>query len=67
MLVPLLALFLFTVPFIQVISLTGAVTVYVSALMICAIRLKINHRWPTIALSVLILLSLTFGLLLEFG
>lgn len=67
MLVPLLALFLFTVPFIQIISLTGAVTVYVSALMICAIRLKINHRWSTIVLTILILLSLTFGLLLEFG
>jgi len=67
MLVPLFALFLFTVPFIQVISLTGAITVYVSALMICAIRLKINHSWFTTLLAVLIFLSLTFGLLLEFG
>jgi len=67
MLVPLFGLILFTVPFIQIISLTGAITVYVSALIICAIRLKINYRWSTIVLSAIILLSLTFGLILEFG
>ncbi|MFA5828734.1 MAG: aromatic amino acid transport family protein [Candidatus Shapirobacteria bacterium] len=65
--IPFLSLFLFSVPFIQVISLTGAITIYVSALMICAIRLRINPRPVTFLLAVLIFVSLTFGLLLEFG
>ena len=67
LIIPVLSLFLFPIPFIQIISLTGAITIYVSALMICAIRLRINHRPLTLLLAVLIFLSLTLGLLLEFG
>ncbi|MFA6250592.1 MAG: aromatic amino acid transport family protein [Candidatus Shapirobacteria bacterium] len=53
------------VPLVTILSLTGSVTIFVSAIIICLIRLKINRGPKLIAISLLILLVFFFGLLSE--
>lgn len=59
---PVLALFLRSVSLISIISLTGHLTIFISALIICLIRLRLPHTFATQFFSLLIILSLTFGL-----
>jgi amino acid permease len=52
-------------PLVEVISLTGAVTIFISALIICLIRLKLNRSPKLFAKSFIILLILFLGFLAE--
>lgn len=62
---PILSLFLAHVSLVSVISLTGHFTVFVSALLICLIRLKLKFDFSTQFWSILIILSLSLGLVVN--
>ena len=59
---PILALGLTNISLITIISLTGGITIFVSAVIICLIRFRLPHNFITLFISLLILLSLFFGL-----
>ncbi|MFZ2152580.1 MAG: hypothetical protein WAV41_00785 [Microgenomates group bacterium] len=61
---PLLGLLLTTVSLLTVISLTGHFTIFVSALVICLIRLRLPHSFWTEFWAILIMLTLTLGLVI---
>jgi len=64
-LVPFLALFFINISFIKIISLAGAISVFLSALLICLIRLKLPCNWFTRVLIFIILIIFVFGLIAE--
>lgn len=64
-LIPFLTLFFINVSFIKIISLVGAISVFLSALLICLIRLKIPHHWFTNFLVFIVLTIFIFGLIAE--
>ena len=59
---PLLTFFLVNISFLAVISLTGDITVFISALFICLIRLKLKPSFSTTFFCLAIILSLGIGL-----
>ncbi len=59
---PLVALTLTSVSLITVMSLTGHITIFVSAVIICLIRFKLPHNFTTLFVCLLVLFSLCFGL-----
>lgn len=66
-LVPLSIFFFASTSFVQIISVTGSITVFISALIICLIRLKIS---PGLLIKILIaftLLVLALGVYFEFA
>ena len=62
LLFPLVVLALTSVSLITIMSLTGHITIFVSAVIICLIRFRLPHNFSTLFISLLILLSLFFGL-----
>jgi hypothetical protein len=60
----LLTLFFSSVSLISVISITGHITIFISALLICLIRLRLPHSFSTLFFTILIILSLFFGLII---
>lgn len=64
-LISFLTLFFINVSFIKIISLVGAISVFLSALLICLIRLKLPHTWLTNVLVYIVLAILIFGLIAE--
>lgn len=64
-LISFLTLFFINVSFIKIISLVGAISVFLSALLICLIRLKLPHTWFTNLLVYIVLVILIFGLIAE--
>jgi len=64
-LVPFLTLFFINVSFIKIISLAGAISVFLSALLICLIRLKLPCNWLTRVLIFIVLIIFIFGLIAE--
>ena len=59
---PVIALLLGGISLITVISLTGQITIFISALIICLIRLKLNSGFTSQFISLLIIVSLCLGL-----
>jgi hypothetical protein len=62
---PFLALSLGTVSLITIISLTGHFTIFVSAIIICCIRLKLPRTFWTEFGVILVILSLSVGLVIN--
>lgn len=62
---PLLVLLTKNMSYLSVISITGSVTVFISALIICLIRLKMNFSTKTVILTATVILILGLGLLSE--
>jgi len=65
-LVPFLSLFFINISFIKIISFIGTTSIFLSALIICLIRLKLSKSLFTKFFVVLILLTLFSGILLEY-
>lgn len=64
-LVPFLTLFFINISFVKIISIVGGISVFLSALLICLIRLKLPHNWFTNLLVYVVLAILIFGLIAE--
>ena len=62
---PFLVLLLKNISYISIISLTGSVTVFLAALIICLIRLKINYSHKLLFLVIFIITILGLGLFSE--
>ena len=62
LLFPLAALFLKSVSLLTIISLTGHITIFISALIICLIRSKLPQTITTQFFIILIIISLSLGL-----
>ncbi|MBI2464626.1 hypothetical protein HYV64_00645 [Candidatus Shapirobacteria bacterium] len=63
---PILALTLGSISLISLISLTGNITIFVSALLICLIRLRLPTTFWTQFWVLLVLISLFLGLVINF-
>lgn len=63
--IPFLTLIFINISFIKIISIVGTISVFLSSLLICLIRLKLPHTWFTNILVFLILIILIFGLIAE--
>jgi len=62
LLFPIIAVSLTTISLITTISLTGKITIYISAFLICLIRFRLPMTFTTQFLAILIFISLTVGL-----
>ncbi len=62
---PFFALLLGNVSLITIISLTGHITIFVSAIIICLIRLKISHNFNIQFFILLIIISLSLGIFIS--
>jgi hypothetical protein len=63
LLAPVLSLGLGGVSLLAIISLTGHITIYISSLIICLIRLRLPHGFQTQFFSLLIIICLSIGLI----
>lgn len=63
--VPFLSLFLGAVSLVSLISLTGSVTLFISALIIILIRLRLPRTFWSDFFAILVLICLIFGLIVD--
>jgi amino acid permease len=59
---PIVSVFMLAISLLTVISLTGHITIFISALIICLIRFKLPLNFWTQFSAILVMLTLTFGL-----
>lgn len=63
---PLSGFVLGSLPFGSIVSITGSVTVFISALIICLIRLRLHYSRSVVIQSIIIIFVLFLGLISEF-